>query len=80
MEKQLGDKDIYEDVCDDSGPLRSIIDKTIEKIRKRGDLNVDTITYFIIKNPKFARFYFLPKIHKRLHDVPGRPVTVNILI
>ena len=33
--------------------------------------------YFIIKDPKFARFYLLPKIHKRLHNVPGRPVISN---
>ena len=34
----------------------------------------DNLDYFIMKDPKFARFYLLPKIHKRLHDVPGRPV------
>ena len=27
-----------------------------------------------MKDPKFARFHLLPKIHKRLHDVPGCPV------
>ena len=46
----------------------------IEKIRKRGDLNKETIKYFEVKDPKFARFYLLPKIHKRLNNVPGRPV------
>ena len=30
-----------------------------------------------MKDPIFARFYLLPKIHKRLHDVPGRPVISN---
>ena len=34
----------------------------------------ENIQYFEVKDPKFARFYLLPKIHKRLHDVPGRPV------
>ena len=33
--------------------------------------------YFFNKDPKFARFYLLPKIHKRLHNVPGRPVISN---
>ena len=36
-----------------------------------------TLDYFLVKHPKFARFYLLPKIHKRLHYVPGRPVTSN---
>ena len=30
-----------------------------------------------MKDPKFARFYLLPNIHKRLHNVPGRPVISN---
>ena len=33
--------------------------------------------YFFNKNPKFARFYLLPKIHKWLHNVPDRPVISN---
>ena len=76
-EKQLGDKEIYEEVCNDPEPLTSTIHDAIEKIRKRGDLNADTIKYFMVKDPKFASFYLLPKIHKRLHDVPGRPVISN---
>ena len=61
-------------MCNDPRPLLSTIHEAIEKIRKRGDLNADTINYFMVKDPKFARFYLLPKIHKRLHDVPGRTV------
>ena len=30
-----------------------------------------------MKDPKFARFYLLPKTHKKLHNVPGRPVITN---
>ena len=37
----------------------------------------ETIKYFEVKNPKFGRFYLLPKIHKRLNNVPGRPVISN---
>ena len=37
----------------------------------------ESIKYFEIKDPKFARFYLLPKIHKRLNNVPGRPVISN---
>ena len=76
-EKHLGDKEIDEEVCNDPEPLISTIHNAIEKIRKRGDLNADTIKYFMVKDPKFARFHLLPKIHQRLHDVPGRPVISN---
>ena len=57
--------------------LISTIHRTIEKIRKRGDLKKETIKYFEVKDPKFARFCLLPKIHKRLSNVPGRPVMSN---
>ena len=43
----------------------------------RGDLSNDTLNYLFIKDNKFARFYHLPKIHKRLHVVPSRSVTSN---
>ena len=33
-EKQLGDKDIYEEVCNDPEPLISTIHKAMENIRK----------------------------------------------
>ena len=49
----------------------------LEKIRIQGDLPNDTLNHFLVKDPKFARFYFLPKIHKCLHNAPGRPVTSN---
>ena len=79
-EEQLGDKDIYE-VCNDPGPLISTIHEAIEKICNLNlnlkSLNADTTKYFMVKDPKFARFYLLPKTHKRLHDVPGLPVISN---
>ena len=37
----------------------------------------ETTKYFEVKDPKFVRFYLLPKIHKRLNNVPGRPVISN---
>ena len=64
-------------MCNDPGPLISTIHEAIEKFRKRSDLNADTIKYFIVKDPKFASFYLLPKIDKQLHNVPGCPVISN---
>ena len=51
--------------------------KALEKIHLRVDLSKDTLDYFLAKDPKFARIYLLPKIHKRVHDVPGRPGISN---
>ena len=31
----------------------------------------------MVNNPRLGRFYLLPKIHKRLFSVPGRPVVSN---
>ena len=76
-EKQLGHEEVYEEVSNDAAPLLKTINGVIAKIRKRGDLKRDTLDYFIMKDPKFARFYLLSKIHKRLHNVPGRPVISN---
>ena len=42
-EKQLGDSDVYEEVPDDSEPHISTIHKTIENIRKKGDLKKETM-------------------------------------
>ena len=75
--KQLEDKDIYEEVQNDPSTLINTIMRALEKIRIRGDLSNDTLNYFLVKDPKFARFYLLPKIHKRLNNVPGRPVISN---
>ena len=75
--KQLEDKDVYEEFPNDSSIVINTIVRALEKIRIRGDLPDDTLNYFLVKDPKFARLYFLPKIHKRLHNVPERTVISN---
>ena len=77
VHKQLSDEEVYEEVTNDSSTLESTIFTALNKIRDRGDLSVDNLEYFFNKDPKFARFYLLPKIHKGLHNVPGRPVISN---
>ena len=44
--------------------LANTLTKALEKIRLQVDLSKDTLDYFLVKDPKFARFYLLPKIHK----------------
>ena len=57
--KQLEDKHAYEEVQNYPSTLISTIKRALEKIRKRGDLSNDTLNYFLVKDPKFARFYLL---------------------
>ena len=73
--KKLEDQDVYEEVPNDSSILINAIMCALEKTRIRGDLPNDTLNYFLVKDPKFARFYLLHRIHK--HNVPGRPVISN---
>ena len=54
-----------------------VIKSVLRKIKNRGDISDETLDYFLVNNPKLGRFYLLPKIHKRLHNVPGRPVISN---
>ena len=63
MPKQLEDNDTYEVVQNNPSILINAILIALEKIRIRGDLSNDTINYFLVKDPKFARFYLLSKIH-----------------
>ena len=75
--RQLDNKKVYEQVPDKPSVLANTLIKALEKICLRGYLPKDTLDYFSVKDPKFARFYLLPKIHKQLHDVLGRPVISN---
>ena len=63
-------KEVCEELTNDPTTLETTIFNALNKIRARGE-------YFFNKDPKFARFYLLPKIHKWLHNVPGRPVISN---
>ena len=75
---QLGDSNVYLKL--DSNPsehLQKVIDDDISIIRERGDMDEKTLEYFLVNDPKLGRFYLLPKIHKRLNGVPGRPVISN---
>ena len=71
------DEEVYEQFSDDPSVLANTLMKALEKINLRGDFPKETLDWFLFKDPKFARFYLLPKIHKRLHDVPGGPVISN---
>ena len=46
-------------------------------MKRKGKITEKELKYFIINDEKatnLGKMYLLPKIHKRLYDVPGRPV------
>ena len=45
-------------------------------LRKK-EIDKKLFNYLLVKNPQFGRFYLLPKIHKRMTNIPGRPVIFN---
>ena len=75
---QLSDDNVYEKIdFDPSSALTDRISECINRIRDRHEMDPDTLEFFEVHNPKLGRFYLLPKIHKRLKNVPGRPVISN---
>ena len=63
-EEQLSCKEMYEEVTDDPSPIIETMHRTLEKIRKRGDIDSNTLKYFNVEEPKFGRFYFCLKYIK----------------
>ena len=78
-ESQLSDSNVYEELdYDPTSALENMISECTQRIRDRGDImDPSTLEFFRVDNPKLGRFYLLPKIHKRLYNVPGRPVISN---
>ena len=75
MIKQSEDKEVYLEVPNDSNALVSAIFKSLDKTRKRGDLSQGTLSYVLVKDPKFARFYLL--LSKTVIWCTRRPVMSN---
>ena len=54
--------------------------KKFSNLKKRSYITEKQLKYFSYEYRKatnFGKLYFLPKIYKRLHNVPGRPVISN---
>ena len=75
--KQLSDEEVSKEVTNDPSTLESTIFAAHSKIRARSNLSTVNLEHFFNKDLKFARFHLLPKIHKWLYNVPGRPVIFN---
>ena len=67
--KKLDDEEVFGEFSNNVAPLLKTINEVIAKIRKWGHLKRENLNYFIMKDPKLARFYLLLKIHERLHNL-----------
>ena len=82
-EKQLGGKSIYKDVSFNDKILRDLVEtsnKMFLNLKREGSISEKEMKYFVCnyKNANnLGKKYFLPKIHKRLSNVPGCPVISN---
>ena len=82
-EKQLNDKAVYKDVNFDKDLIPNLTGKSnrlFETLKRRQLITEKEFKYFRFEFKKtcnLGKLYMLPKIHKRLSNVPGGPVISN---
>ena len=82
-EKQLKDKNVYKDVDFSEKILQELAEtssKMFRSLKTKGEIDEKQVKYFIYEYKKtcnLGKLYLLPKIHKRMDDVSGRPVISN---
>ena len=76
--RQLDDRQVYEEVeVDPTVDLGKTINSRLNELREE-DPGLEEVTdYLQVKDSRLGRFYLLPKIHKGLSSVKGRPVISN---
>ena len=81
--KQLSDKNVYKEVEFKEKMLTELVqtsNKFFKNLKATGCISENNLKYFSYefkKTSTLGKLYLLPKIHKRLPDVPGRPVISN---
>ena len=82
-EKQLLDKKVYQEVHFKNQMLSNLVDTSnnlFRGLKTKGFIAEKELKYFTCEYKKacnLGKMYLLPKIHKRLSDVSGRPVISN---
>ena len=79
----LEDADVYKDCSFDDNLLINLTEQSnrfFKDLNVRKFINHKELKYLLYdfkKSANLGKLYFLPKIHKRLENVPGRPVISN---
>ena len=79
-ERQLRDVTVYNDVNFKEKMLQDLAEtsnKLFRNLKNKGGITEKELTYFTVdfkKATNLGKLYLLPKIHKSLFEVPGRPV------
>ena len=82
-EKQLSDANVYEDVFFNEKNLQELVgtsNQLFQNLKSKVKISDKQLKYFTYEYKKVSnlqKLYLLPKIHKRLHNVPGRPAISN---
>ena len=82
-EKQLKDRKVYQEVRFSQNILTDLAEKSniiFKNLRRKGVILEKERKYFCFEYKKatnLGKLYLLPKIHKRLRNVPGRSVISN---
>ena len=82
-ERQLVDVTVYKDVSFNEKMLQDLAEtcnKVFRNLKNKGEITEKNFKYVAIdfkKATNLGKLYFLAKIHKRLFEVPGRPVISN---
>ena len=73
--RQLSDQNFYLPIDDDLTTTHNEkIATHLENMIKRGEITERVARFLVTKEPRTAQLYLLPKIHKNVTPVPGRPI------
>ena len=82
-EKQLSYTKVYKSVDFKENLLTGLVESSNNmflSLKRKGLISqkeLKCFTYEFNKSTNLGKLYIVPKIHKRLSDVPGRPVIAN---
>ncbi|XP_073429861.1 uncharacterized protein [Dendrobates tinctorius] len=78
IQRQLSDTNTYRKVhTDPTFQIRRKIDQILDKHMQLKTIDAKTRTFLTNQHPITPVLYTLPKIHKNLHNPPGRPIVAS---